>query len=67
MASPTDITAPPPVDEQTARRLQKRYASRRRRWALVVGRPYPQDRPDLEPGDHDLRPPPGEIDAEPDE
>jgi hypothetical protein len=39
-----------------ALRRQKAYAAKRRAWADAVGRPYA-----AEP---DLRPPPGELDAE---
>ncbi len=45
------------VDE--AARRQRAYADSRRAWAEAVGRPYK--------GDEDLRPPPGEVDAGPDE
>jgi hypothetical protein len=39
-----------------ASRRQKAYAAQRKAWAEAVGRPYA--------GDPDLRPPPGELDAE---
>ena len=42
-----------------AERRQAVYAARRRAWAEAVGRPY-EDKPDR-------RPPPGELDAAPDE
>jgi len=42
-----------------AARRQAAYAASRRAWAETVGRPY-EDEPDL-------RPPPGELDAAPDE
>jgi hypothetical protein len=42
-----------------SQRRQKAYAASRRAWAQAVGRPYEADR--------DPRPPPGELDAEPDE
>jgi len=44
---------------KAAAKLQKAYAAKRRAWAKAVGRPY-------EP-DSDPRPPPGELDAGPDE
>jgi hypothetical protein len=49
------------VDAVVARaaRLQSAYAVRRRAWAEQVGRPYQED--------PDRRPPPGELDAAPDE
>jgi hypothetical protein len=40
-----------------AQERQKAYAAERRAWARAVGRPYPKRR--------DPRPPPGEIDGEP--
>lgn len=55
-----DAAAPQIVqDEKRASRLQKAYAAKRRLWAETVGRPYGSQ--------PDLRPPPGELDAEPDE
>lgn len=42
-----------------AKDRQKVYAARRRVWAKAVGRPYVRD--------NDPRPPPGEVDAGPDE
>jgi len=66
------MTAPPPpavtakrarrtkvVAMAEAERLQAEYAATRRAWAEAVGRPYLKDT--------DPRPPPGELDAEPDE
>jgi hypothetical protein len=50
---------PAPINGQEAERRQRAYAARRRAWAEAVGRPYK--------GDEDLRPPPGEVDAGPDE
>ncbi len=50
--------APDPVVARAAD-LQAAYAASRRDWAERVGRPY-QDDPDR-------RPPPGALDAEPDE
>jgi len=44
---------------EAARERQKAYAAKRRAWAKAVGRPY---KPDEDP-----RPPPGELDAGPDE
>jgi hypothetical protein len=38
--------------------LQKTYAAKRKAWARAVGRPYRKNT--------DPRPPPGELDAEPD-
>lgn len=52
-------SGPSPQDQKRAHRLQKAYAAKRRVWAEVVGRPYGNE--------PDLRPPPGELDAEPDE
>ncbi len=46
-------------DMDGAQTLQKAYEASRRAWAMAVGRPYD--------GDRDHRPPPGELDAEPDE
>ncbi|HEY5071862.1 MAG TPA: hypothetical protein VII63_07490 [Caulobacteraceae bacterium] len=43
---------------QKASELQKAYAAKRKAWARAVGRPYTKN--------HDPRPPPGELDAEPD-
>ena len=42
-----------------AEKRQKAYAAQRRVWAKAVGRPYVRD--------NDPRPPPGELDAGPDE
>jgi hypothetical protein len=42
-----------------AERRQRAYAQHRRAWAEAVGRPYTRD--------EDPRPPPGELDVEPDE
>jgi hypothetical protein len=42
-----------------AERRQRAYAAHRRAWAEAVGRPYTRD--------EDPRPPPGELDAGPDE
>jgi hypothetical protein len=42
-----------------AERRQRAYAAHRRAWAEAVGRPYTRD--------EDPRPPPGEVDAGPDE
>jgi hypothetical protein len=42
-----------------SRRLQKAYEADRRAWGQAVGRPYD--------GDPDLRPPPGELDADADD
>jgi hypothetical protein len=42
-----------------AARRQRAYAAHRRDWAEAVGRPYTRD--------EDPRPPPGELDAGPDE
>jgi hypothetical protein len=44
---------------EAAARLQKAYAAKRRAWAKLVGRPYERDK--------DPRPPPGELDASPEE
>ena len=44
---------------KAAAKLQKAYAAKRRAWARAVGRPYERDK--------DPRPPPGELDAGPDE
>ena len=44
---------------EEARRRQKAYAAHRRAWAEAVGRPYKND--------EDPRPPPGEVDAGPEE
>ena len=44
---------------EAAKKLQKAYAAKRRAWAKAVGRPYERD--------SDPRPPPGELDAGPDE
>ena len=49
----------PPLPVAEAERRQRAYAASRRAWAEAVGRPYK--------GDDDLRPPPGEVDAGPDE
>jgi len=54
-----DAPSPDARTEEQARRLQKAYAKKRRLWAEAVGRPYV--------GKPDLRPPPGELDAEADE
>jgi hypothetical protein len=48
-----------PLSAREAERRQRAYAAHRRVWAEAVGRPYL--------GDDDLRPPPGELDAEADE
>ena len=47
------------MTSKAARKLQEAYAAKRRAWAKAVGRPY---KPDEDP-----RPPPGELDAGPDE
>jgi hypothetical protein len=44
---------------ERSQRLQKAYQASRKKWAKAVGRPYD--------GDADHRPPPGELDVEPDE
>jgi hypothetical protein len=57
---PPDLTAAhKPLTLGQAKRLQQAYATSRRAWAETVGRPYS--------GDTDPRPPPGELDAGPDE
>ena len=48
-----------PLSRGEADRRQRAYADHRRAWAEAVGRPYK--------GDEDPRPPPGELDAGPDE
>ena len=48
------------MSEAEARKRQKAYAAHRRDWAEAVGRPYGKT-------DADPRPPPGELDAGPDE
>jgi hypothetical protein len=53
---PRDATAP---NLESAAKLQKAYAMKRRAWAKVLGRPYERDK--------DPRPPPGELDASPEE
>jgi hypothetical protein len=58
-ATPRSKFKPTPLGGQEAERRQRAYAARRRAWAEAVGRPYK--------GDEDLRPPPGEVDAGPDE
>jgi hypothetical protein len=52
-------TARKPLSRTEAERRQRAYAAHRRAWAEAVGRPYK--------GDEDPRPPPGELDAGPDE
>ncbi len=54
-----DGTDPPAQGVAEAERRQKAYAESRKAWAERVGRPY-QDA-------LDVRHPPGELDAEPDE
>jgi hypothetical protein len=54
-----DAPSPFPQTEDQARRRQRAYARKRRLWAEAVGRPYV--------GKPDVRPPPGEVDAEADE
>jgi hypothetical protein len=44
---------------EEAQRRQRTYARHRRAWAEAVGRPYLKE--------EDPRPPPGEVDAGPDE
>ncbi len=44
---------------EAAAKLQKAYAMKRRAWAKLAGRPYARDK--------DPRPPPGELDAGPEE
>jgi hypothetical protein len=51
--------ATPAMTLKEAERRQSAYAVHRRAWAEAVGRPYR--------GDEDPRPPPGEVDAGPDE
>ena len=53
------LPPPSPCESAGAVALQDAYAARRRAWAEAVGRPYASD--------PDLRPPPGELDAEADE
>ncbi|HEY1559300.1 MAG TPA: hypothetical protein VGF71_00255 [Caulobacteraceae bacterium] len=48
-----------PMSAARAKRCQQAYAAHRRAWAEAVGRPYV--------GDEDPRPPPGEVDAGPEE
>jgi hypothetical protein len=55
--SPEARVAPLSPDE--AERRQRAYAAQRRVWAEAVGRPYRRR--------EDPRPPPGELDAGPDE
>ena len=50
---------PAPIPPKEAERRQRAYAAQRRAWADAVGRPYV--------GGDDLRPPPGEVDAGPEE
>lgn len=54
-----DAPSPFAQTEEQARRRQKTYARKRRIWAEAVGRPYRHE--------PDVRPPPGELDAEADE
>ncbi|MGH7025623.1 MAG: hypothetical protein ACREEB_18835 [Caulobacteraceae bacterium] len=58
-ASRSRRKSPPPMPPEEARRRQKAYAAHRRAWAEAVGRPYKSD--------EDPRPPPGEVDAGPEE
>lgn len=48
-----------PMSAASAKRRQQAYAAHRRAWAEAVGRPYV--------GYEDPRPPPGEVDAGPEE
>ena len=57
--SPSKLRRTRPLGVDEAARRQSAYAAQRRAWAEAVGRPYK--------GDEDLRPPPGEVDAGPDE
>jgi len=63
MPPPTDQDpeAPPmtPILTPEESRRQEAYAAKRRAWAEAVGRPYTRE--------NDPRPPPGELDAGPDE
>jgi hypothetical protein len=47
------------ISPDAAAKLQKAYVAKRRAWAKTVGRPYERDK--------DPRPPPGELDAGPEE
>jgi hypothetical protein len=47
------------MSAREADRRQRAYAAHRRAWAEAVGRPYLRE--------EDPRPPPGEVDAGPDE
>jgi hypothetical protein len=54
-----DAPIPTPMPRSEAEARQAAYAARRRAWAECVGRPYEQET--------DPRPPPGKLDAGPDE
>ncbi len=56
---PASDAGPRAMTPETARARQDAYAAHRRAWAKAVGRPYTPD--------EDPRPPPGELDAGPDE
>ena len=47
------------MSPELAAKRQKAYVAKRRAWARLVGRPYERDK--------DPRPPPGELDADPEE
>jgi hypothetical protein len=55
----TSPAAKAALDLDAAQKLQRAYAAKRRAWAKAVGRPYQRD--------NDPRPPPGEVDAGPEE
>jgi hypothetical protein len=57
---PSDRTeSPSAISTAEAESRQAAYAAKRRAWAEQVGRPYNEE--------PDLRPPPGELDADADE
>jgi hypothetical protein len=59
MMNGSEPLKPAQMSPAEARRRQQDYAAHRRVWAEAVGRPYA--------GDEDSRPPPGEVDAGPEE
>jgi hypothetical protein len=57
--STTSVRDTAAMTTETAAKLQKAYGAKRRAWAKLLGRPYERDK--------DPRPPPGELDASPEE
>jgi hypothetical protein len=58
--TPSPSAEPAALTAKEALKRQRAYVARRRAWARAVGRPYTRR-------DRDPRPPPGELDAGPED